>query len=297
MGKRRMQRDLRRMQRGLQLLERVEQLVLRLEAWLPPVAASVWVDAPAYTWHSLPNGGGRLMPIAQPTPISLDELLHIDTQKAALVQNTRQWLRGLPANHALLTGARGTGKSSLIRALLTTYHPEGLRVVELHREQLLELPYLCAQLGQRPERFILYCDDLSFAAGDQSYTALKAVLDGSVLQPPANVLLYATSNRRHLLPEYGADNQAARLVEGELHPGEVVEEKISLSERFGLWLTFYPFSQEQYLAVVAQRLAAWQLALDAETRQAALQYALQRGSRSGRVAAQFVRAWVGLRRC
>jgi predicted AAA+ superfamily ATPase len=219
----------------------------------------------------------------------------IDGQKKIVEQNTRQFVEGHPANNVLLTGARGTGKSSLIKALLNKYAARGLRVIEVEKQDLVDLPDIVELIAERPERFILYCDDLSFDADEPGYKALKVVLDGSVAAASENCLIYATSNRRHLMPEFMSENLEAKRVDDEIHPGETVEEKISLSERFGVWVSFYPFDQDEYLEIVAQWLAHFKVAgagSDA-VRHAALQWALQRGSRSGRVAWQFARDWAG----
>lgn len=279
------------------LLERLHGLADRLEAWLPP-ATSAPVDlaqAPAWRWRSTPNGRGTLEPVPHPAAIPLDDLLGLDRQKAMLERNTRQFLAGLPANNALLWGARGTGKSSLVKAVLGAYAPRGLRLIEVGKAQLDELPDLLAQLHGRPERCILFCDDLSFASDEPGYQHLKAVLEGSITAPPENVLIYATSNRRHLMPESLTDNRDTRVLDGEIHPGEAVEEKISLSERFGLWLSFHPFDQAQYLAVVRHWLIRFGVAdvTGEPVTRAALQWALERGSRSGRVAWQFAKDWLG----
>ena len=227
--------------------------------------------------------------------MKLSALRDIDDQKTRLVANTEQFLAGRPANNVLMTGARGCGKSSLVRALLTAYRKQGLRIIEIDKHDLRDIPEIVALITGRPERFILFCDDLSFEAGESGYTALKSVLDGSVAAVPDNVLIYATSNRRHLMPEYFSENAATKYVGEEIHPGEAIEEKISLSERFGLWLSFYPFSQEAYLDIVNGWLNHHGLkaAAIAEARQHALNWAVQRGSRSGRVAEQFARDWVG----
>lgn len=250
-------------------------------------------SAHAFRWRD----DGRVQAIPTPRALALDRLLGIDTQKQRLVTNTRQFVNGLPANNALLWGARGTGKSSLIKALLPAFADEGLRIVEVPAHRLVDLPDLVTQLAHRPEWFIVFSDDLSFEAGDGSYKALKAVLDGSLATAPDNVLIYATSNRRHLLPEYQSENQAAQHADGEIHHAEGVEEKISLSERFGLWLSFYSFDQAHYLQIAAKHLGAY--GIDAEAgdsapwERAALQWALARGSRSGRTAEQFARDWAG----
>lgn len=243
----------------------------------------------AYRWRNQ-----RLEPIAHPHRIRLDALRGIERQKTALQQNTLQFVRGLPANHALLTGARGTGKSSLVKAMLDAYGPQGLRLVEVHPHDLADLPDVVAPLRTRPERFILYVDDFSVAAGDARLTALKTALDGGLEEEADNVLIYATSNRRHLVPELACENEAYRWEEGELHPGETTEEKISLSERFGLWLSFLPFSQEQYLDAVRLHLSALgHTTWNEQVEKHALRWALSRASRSGRVARQFARDWVG----
>jgi predicted AAA+ superfamily ATPase len=279
------------------LLDRLHGLADRLEAWLPP-ATPAPVDlaqAPAWRWRSGRNGRGALEPVPAPSVMALDDLLGLERQKAILERNTRQFLAGQPANNALLWGARGTGKSSLVKAVLAAYAPRGLRLIEIGKAQLDELPDLLGQLHGRPERCILFCDDLSFASDEPGYQHLKAVLEGSISAPPENVLIYATSNRRHLMPESLADNRDTRVLEGEIHPGEAVEEKISLSERFGLWLSFHPFDQSQYLAIVRHWLIRFGVAdvtEEAVTR-AALQWALERGSRSGRVAWQFAKDWLG----
>ena len=227
--------------------------------------------------------------------IALGDLCGIDRQKKLVEQNTRQFVEGLPANNVLLTGARGTGKSSLIKALLNKYAPRGLRVIEVEKQDLTDLPEIVELIAQRPERFVLYCDDLSFEADEPGYKALKVVLDGSVAAASENCLIYATSNRRHLMPEFMSENLEAKRVDDEIHPGETVEEKISLSERFGVWVSFYPFDQDEYLEIVTQWLAHFKIggAGTEAVRHAALQWALQRGSRSGRVAWQFARDWAG----
>lgn len=242
----------------------------------------------AFRWRH-DRRGLRLVPVKNPHRVSLSDLLCMDTQKSEMVRNTRQFLRGRPANNALLWGARGTGKSTLIKALFNEFIDQGLRLIEVEKEHLVDLVEIIEVLEGRTERFLLYCDDLSFEADDPGYKSLKAVLEGSISAPADNVLIYASSNRRHLLPESKAENQDVHIVDGEIHPGEAIEEKISLSERFGLWLSFYPFTQEQYLEIVEH----WLRALDAgscsdqATRLAALRWARQRGSRSGRVARQF----------
>ena len=277
------------------LIARAEALMDRLELLLPhPTQAPDWSAATAFLWRRR-NGRAWLQPIAHPHAIRLKDLRDIDDQKARIDQNTRQFLAGRRANNVLLTGARGTGKSSLVKALLNAYSGKGLRLIEVDKTDLMDLPEIVDLLQGRPERFILFCDDLSFEEGEAAYKALKSVLDGSVAAVPDNVLIYATSNRRHLMPEYHDENLQARHVDGEIHPGEAVEEKISLSERFGLWISFYPFSQDEYLEIVAHWLKSFGLGRQAidEARQEALQWALMRGSRSGRVAWQFARDWAG----
>ncbi|MES1925870.1 ATP-binding protein [Salinisphaera sp. T31B1] len=257
------------------------------------VGGDVDWSAQAFRWRD----DGRLQAIDTPQALPLDRLHGIDTQKQRLLANTRQFLAGAPANNALLWGSRGSGKSSLVKALLPEFAEAGLRIVEVPAHRLVDLPDLVATLAERDEKFIVFSDDLSFEAGDGSYKALKAVLDGSLAAAPANVLIYATSNRRHLLPEFQSENQAAQQVDGEIHHGEAVEEKISLSERFGLWLSFYPFDQRNYLEIAARHLIAFgqpaEIGVDAPWERAALQWALARGTRSGRTAEQFARDWTG----
>lgn len=278
------------------LLPRLEALLDRVEPLLPAAdPAPDWDAGVAFRWRRR-AGRGRLEPLPRTHRIRLAELHHVERQKAELDRNTRQFLAGLPANNVLLSGSRGTGKSSLVKAVLTEYADQGLRLIEVEAHDLVDLPEIVALVHQRPERFVLFCDDLSFEADDPSYKALKAVLDGSVAAPPENLVLYATSNRRHLLPEYMSDNEQARNVDGEIHHGEAVEEKISLSERFGLWLSFYPFDQQRYLDICFAWLAHLGTEAhpeDEQIRRAALQFALARGSRSGRVAWQFARDWAG----
>lgn len=285
-----------------QLLNRAETVLTRLEAWLPAAAQTTDWSALAYRWRRNPGRGGALQAVAHFARITQADLKGIDDQMQAVARNTAQFVRGLPANNILLTGARGTGKSSLVRAMLHTYAAQGLRLVEVEKTELVDLPDIVAQLAQRPERFILFSDDLSFEADDPGYKVLKSTLDGSLASTGPNVLVYATSNRRHLMPEYMADNlQARHLDSGEIHPGETVEERVSLSERFGLWVSFHPFTQDDYLRAVQHWL--WALggepddggaALMKQARAQALRFTLERGSRSGRVAQQFARHWTGL---
>lgn len=279
------------------LLQRAEAVLARVEALMLPVS-SANVDWSANAWRWVVNkrtGLGQLVAVSKISSMQLCDLHDIDAQKAKLVANTEQFLAGRPANNVLMTGARGCGKSSLVRALLTAYRQQGLRIIEIDKHDLRDIPEIVALLTSRPEKFILFCDDLSFEAGESGYTALKSVLDGSVAAVPDNVLIYATSNRRHLMPEYFSENAATQYMGDEIHPGEAVEEKISLSERFGLWLSFYPFSQAAYLDIVNAWLKHHGLNDEAlaEARQHALNWAVQRGSRSGRVAEQFARDWVG----
>ncbi|HRP75637.1 MAG TPA: ATP-binding protein [Rhodocyclaceae bacterium] len=277
-----------------QFLARAERLIDRIEQTLPPIPKPPDWSATAFRWRRR-NGRAFLHAVRRPHAIRLKDLRDIDAQKERIDLNTRQFLEGRLANNVLLTGARGTGKSSLVKALLNAYSKRGLRVVEVDKDDLMDLPDIIDMLEGRPERFILFCDDLSFEEAEPGYKALKSVLDGSVAAVPDNVLIYATSNRRHLMPEYHDENLKARHVDGEIHPGEAVEEKISLSERFGLWVSFYPFSQDEYLSIVGHWLKAFGVArADIEAcRQEALQWALLRGSRSGRVAWQFARDYAG----
>ncbi len=274
------------------LIARAEGLITRLEQVLPHAAAAPDWNA-AIAWRYRRRGRGPVLePVRHVGGIRLSDLKEIDAQKERLVRNTEQFVAGRRANNVLLTGARGTGKSSLVKACLNEYAPRGLRLIEVDKADLVDLPDLVDLVDGRPERFIVFCDDLSFDEGEPGYKALKSVLDGSVAAAGDNLLIVATSNRRHLLPEYLKENLSYQHTEdGEVHPGEVVEEKISLSERFGLWISFYPFSQQEYLAIVAQWLRAFGLpdsAVDA-ARAESLVWALERGSRSGRVAQQFAR--------
>lgn len=277
-------------------LLRAEQFLDRLDGVLPPAPVPPdWKAAVAFRWRKGANGRGWLQAVAKPHPIRLKDLKDIDDQKARVDANTRQFVAGQPANNVLLTGTRGSGKSSMIKALINEYAKKGLRLIEVDKADLVDLPDIIDLIDGRPERFIIYCDDLSFEAGDATYKALKVVLDGSIAAPPDNVLIYATSNRRHLMPEYFSENLEAHSVDGEIHPGEAIEEKVSLSERFGLWISFYPFTQEEYLDIVAHWLRS--LGVNdtdiARAERDALNWALQRGSRSGRVAWQFAKDWAG----
>lgn len=278
------------------VLARAERLLQRLEAVLPhPPAAPDWAASIAFRYRKR-GASGVLEPVRHVATIRLESLVEVEPQKERLVRNTRQFVEGHGANNVLLTGARGTGKSSLIKAVLNQFAPQGLRLIEVDKADLVDLPDIVDLVAARPERFIVFCDDLSFDEGEPGYKALKSILDGSVAQASDNVLIYATSNRRHLLPEYMKENLSYQHTEdGEVHPGEVVEEKISLSERFGLWISFYPFSQDEYLAVVAQWLRGAGVPEDAivAARQESLVWALERGSRSGRVAFQFAKDYAG----
>lgn len=276
------------------LVNELKTLNTLLERAIPPaLPAPDFEQGIAFRWRSSPRGGW-LENVKDLSPIRLDDLRNIDRQKAEIARNTLQFVRGFPANNVLLTGSRGAGKSSLIRALLNEFSAQGLRVVEIDRHHLNELPDLVDILHKRSERFIVYCDDLSFSEDDSSYRALKTTLDGSLHAGSDNVLIYATSNRRHLLPEYMQENQQAHYVDNdELHPGEAVDDKISLSDRFGMWLTFYPNSQDDYLAAVEVWLGKHGLKLNEESRAAALLWALTRGNRSSRAASQFARDWAG----
>lgn len=279
------------------LLERAESLLARIESVLPqPLTSPDWTASVAFRYRKRSSGHGSLEPVRHVGVMRLMDLREIDAQKEKIERNTRQFVEGLPANNVLLTGARGTGKSSLIRACLNEFSSRGLRLIEVDKADLVDLPDIVDVVGARAEKFIVFCDDLSFDEGEPGYKALKSALDGSVAAAAPNVLIYATSNRRHLLPEYMKENLTyTHTADGEVHPGEVIEEKISLSERFGLWVSFYPFSQDEYLAIVAQWLSSFGVgtaAIDA-ARPEALVWALERGSRSGRVAYQFARNYAG----
>lgn len=277
------------------LVNRAESLLDRLETLLrPEVKPTDWEMSTAFRWRKR-NGRGVIEPVANVHRIELADLRGIDEQKRLVERNTRQFVEGFPANNVLLTGARGTGKSSLVKALLNKYAPRGLRVIEVEKQDLIDLAEIVERIYRRPERFVLYCDDLSFEADEPGYKALKVVLDGSVAAASENCLVYATSNRRHLMPEFMHENLEYKHVGEEIHPGETSEEKVSLSERFGLWVTFYPFDQDDYLRIVAVWLAHYKVtgADPGAVQRAALQWALARGSRSGRVAWQFARDWAG----
>ena len=281
----------------LRLIERAEQLMARIESILPqPLRQPDWGASIAFRYRKRSSGHGVIEPVRHVGVMKLDQLKEIDQQKEKIQRNTEQFVRGLPANNVLLTGARGTGKSSLIRACLHTYADQGLRLIEVDKSDMTDLPDIVEVVSQRPEKFIVFCDDLSFEDGEGGYKALKSILDGSVAAATPNVLIYVTSNRRHLLPEYMKDNLGySHTEDGEIHPGEAVEEKISLSERFGLWVSFYPFSQDEYLTIVAQWLSSFGVPAPAieAAQPEALVWALERGSRSGRVAYQFAKDYAG----
>ena len=279
------------------LIVRAEALITRIESVLPqPLTAPDWSESIAYRYRKRSSGHGTLEPVKHIGNMALTDLKEIDDQKEKIRCNTEQFVNGKPANNVLLTGARGTGKSSLIKACLNEYSARGLRLIEVDKTDLTDLTDIVDVVSDLPEKFIVFCDDLSFEEGEPGYKALKSILDGSIAAATPNVLIYATSNRRHLLPEYMTENLTyTRADDGEIHPGEVVEEKISLSERFGFWVSFYPFSQDEYLTIVAQWLSSFgvgKAAIEA-ARPTSLVWALERGSRSGRVAYQFARDYAG----
>ena len=279
------------------LIVRAEALISRIESILPqPLTAPDWSASIAFRYRRRASGHGSLEPVKHIAHMALGDLKEIDDQKEKIQRNTEQFVKGKPANNVLLTGARGTGKSSLIKACLNEYSARGLRLIEVDKADLVDLPDIVDVVSERPEKFIVFCDDLSFEEGEPGYKALKSILDGSIAAATLNVLIYATSNRRHLLPEYMTENLTySRADDGEIHPGEVVEEKISLSERFGLWVSFYPFSQNEYLSIVDQWLASFGISQSAivAAHPESLVWALERGSRSGRVAYQFARDFAG----
>jgi predicted AAA+ superfamily ATPase len=279
------------------LMARVESLVTRIESVLPrPLSAPDWQASVAYRYRKRSSGFGSLEPVKHLGTMQLTDLKEIEDQKDKIKRNTEQFVKGVPANNVLLTGSRGTGKSSLIKACLNEYAAQGLRLIEVDKSDLVDLPDIVDLVFGLPEKFIIFCDDLSFEEGESGYKALKSILDGSIAAATPNVLIYATSNRRHLLPEYMTENLTyTHTADGEVHPGEVVEEKISLSERFGLWVSFYPFSQDEYLTIVAQWLTSFGVTPEAikAAQPASLVWALERGSRSGRVAFQFARDYAG----
>ena len=276
------------------LISRASRVLGQLEAWLPPAPPPINWDARAFRWRKRGSSHGWLDAIAHISLIQTEDLQHIERQKEIIDRNTRHFIEGKPANNVLMTGARGTGKSSLVKAMLATYGDRGLRLIEVDKADMSDLPDIVETVAPRPEKFIVFCDDLSFEEGEAGYKALKSVLDGSAASTGNNVLIYATSNRRHLLPEYMSENLSTKHhPDGEIHPGETVEEKISLSERFGLWLSFYPFKQDDYLDIVYHWLRELGCPESSvlESRTEALQWSLERGSRSGRIAYQFARDW------
>ncbi|HEY6821991.1 MAG TPA: ATP-binding protein [Burkholderiales bacterium] len=278
----------------------LEKILKRLEQLLPPAPPPTdWQASVAFRWRAGArrgpgmNTGGALHPVTHVHRIRLADLRGIDKQIERVEQNTRQFLDGKPANNVLLTGARGTGKSSIVKGLLNKYARQGLRLIEVEKNDLVDLPYIVDAVAPRRERFLVFCDDLTFHGAEEGYIALKVALDGSISTTSENMLIYATSNRRHLMPEYMTENLETKYVGEEIHPGETVEEKISLSERFGLWVTFYPFDQDEYLEIVGQWLKHFGVPAGDKWKEEALQWSLQRGSRSGRVAYQFARDWAG----
>ncbi len=274
------------------LIARAEDVLVKLEALLQPKPQAVDWDAIAWRWVS-GNGVGALQVIPHPHQIHLDNIQFVDRQKAEIVRNTRQFLQGLSANNVLLTGARGTGKSSLIKALLTTFSDQGLRLIEVEKDDLVHLPEIVSLIRNQSEKFIIFCDDLTFEANDVAYKALKVVLDGSLANTSDNVLVYATSNRKNLMPELMVDNLATTNENGEIRPSDSIEEKTALAERFGLWLSFYSFDQNEYLAIASHWLQTFGIDFNEEARKAALEFTYTRGARSGRVAYQFARDYAG----
>jgi predicted AAA+ superfamily ATPase len=274
------------------IADRLDDIAARIERLLPPAAAEPDWKSHAFRWRKQPRGG-YLEAVRHPHSIRFSDLKDIDEQKRRLRDNTAQFVARRPANNVLLTGARGTGKSSLVKAALAEFAAKGLRLIEVDKRDLVDLPDIVDIIGDRDERFVIFCDDLSFEASDAGYKSLKVALDGSIAGSADNVLIYATSNRRHLMPEFMDENLEAKHVGGEIHPGETTEEKISLSERFGVWLSFYPFDQDQYLDIADHWVATLGGKVNEESRKAALLWALERGFRSGRVAWQFARDYVG----
>lgn len=276
------------------LITRAEGLITKLEALLPSQHQTTHWNATAWRWVKQ-GQTGHLQAVEHPHSITLDNIQFADRQKAEIVRNTLQFIQGLPANHVLLTGARGTGKSSLIKALLTAFASQALRIIEVEKQDLIDLPEIVHLIRNRPEKFIIFCDDLTFEANDVSYKALKVILDGSIEHASSNVLVYATSNRKNLMPEFMADNLPSKDFNGEIRPSDTIEEKTALAERFGLWLSFYGFDQDEYLAIAAYWLNTFNLPFDDTARQAALSFSHTRGARSGRVAYQFAKDYAGRR--
>ncbi|MDX1915197.1 MAG: ATP-binding protein [Methylophilus sp.] len=276
------------------LITRAESLISKLELLLPAQAPAIDWETIAWRWIKH-HGQTRLQAIHHPYTIALDNIQFVDRQKAEIVRNTEQFLQSLPANHVLLTGARGTGKSSLIKGLLSAFSTQGLRLIEVEKQDLVDLPEIVGLIRHRPEKFIIYCDDLTFEANDTSYKALKVILDGSLEHASSNVLVYATSNRKNLMPEFMADNLPNKDFSGEIRPSDTIEEKTALAERFGLWLSFYSFDQEEYLAIATHWLSTFNLTFDDVAKQAALSFSHTRGARSGRVAYQFAKDYAGKR--
>jgi predicted AAA+ superfamily ATPase len=285
------------------IADRLDDLLKRLDRFLPAGSAEPDWKATAFRWRKHAPGSsqgsrlnsGYLEAVRHPHSIRFSDLKDIDEQKRRVRENTAQFVSGRPANNVLLTGARGTGKSSLVKAALNDFASKGLRLIEVDKRDLVDLPDIVDLVADRRERFVIFCDDLSFEASDAGYKSLKVALDGSIAGSADNVLIYATSNRRHLMPEFMDENLQAVHRDGEIHPGETTEEKISLSERFGLWLSFYPFDQDQYLEIADHWVETLGGKATEESRRAALLWSLERGFRSGRVAWQFARDWVGKR--
>jgi len=274
------------------LVSRAEQLLTKLEALFHESVEPVNWKASAWRWV-IQNNCGSLQAVSHPHQISLENIQFVDAQKAEIVRNTRQFLQGLPANHVLLTGARGTGKSSLVKALLHEFSAQGLRLIEVEKHDLIHLNQIVNLVRTRKEKFIIFCDDLTFEANDVGYKALKVVLDGSIVDSSNNVLIYATSNRKNLMPEFMADNLATQHGDGEIRPNETLDEKVALAERFGLWLSFYPFDQDEYLAICKGWLATLDVPWNETASAVALSFSHTRGMRSGRVAYQFARDYAG----
>ena len=277
------------------IIQKLSTVLDQLQQVLPETKQETDFSAPAFRWHDK-----QLKAIYQPKAMHLEDLKGIERQKAKILQNTEQFLHGLPANDILLTGSRGTGKSSIVRSLLTQYAEQGLRLIEIERDDLSDLPEIQKLIKDRPEKFIVYCDDLAFNAEDENYRSLKSVLDGSLQSGSSNFIIYATSNRRHLLPEFMHENTPVTKVDvpqyKELHPQEAIEEKISLSDRFGLWLSFYPMDQNLYLEIVEHYLMKENMPFNEDVRAEALRWCQARGQRSGRAAYQFSKHWIGAER-